>query len=189
MRTASLWLNPTWFALAACGAPPGAPSPARAPDAAPADAPVVDAAPAGATVADAPETAPVADMDDAADAADATEAAADLSATERALAQLSAAYGELAERFGDEPGNAISWAEADIESLGDWEYRVVVLPDGGPPAALEEALNLLGQERWEAYWMESSRDGLRVFLKRPSISFLSRVPLSTLVRMLTGGGQ
>ena len=49
------------------------------------------------------------------------------------------------------------------------------------------ALNALGDERWEAFWVQESRDGLRVFMKRSSISYLSRVPVGSLIRMLSGG--
>ena len=165
--------------LSACGSPSGTD------DGAGTDELSGTGAAGAGTAAGARESAGV-DASESARAEEESEIAAELSATERALAQLTAAYGELAERFGDESGRAIDWAESDIENLGDWEYRVVVLSDAAPEE-IEEALNALGQERWEAYWIEPSRNGLRVFLKRPSISYLSRVPLSAVVRMLTGG--
>lgn len=65
----------------------------------------------------------------------------------------------------------------------------VVAAGDGPATAIEAELNALGNERWEVYWMTSTNSGLRVFLKRPSISDISRVPLSDLLRMFGGSGQ
>ena len=104
------------------------------------------------------------------------------SVAERAIEELQARYDELAE---GRTGDAVGWAQEDVENIGDWEYRIVELTR----ADLEAELNVLGNERWEAYWIEASVNGVRVYLKRPSISYLSRVPLSVLVRMLAGGGQ
>jgi hypothetical protein len=113
---------------------------------------------------------------------------AEQSATERALAELTAAYAGLAGLLGQGSGEAVDRVQEDIENLGDWEYRIVEL-SGASSAVQEAELNALGDDRWEVYWVESSTDGVRFYLKRSSISYLSRVPLSTLVRMLAGGGQ
>jgi hypothetical protein len=78
--------------------------------------------------------------------------------------------------------------QADIENVGDWEYRIVEIPNG-PAALQEERLNELGDERWEVYWVQPSGNTVQFYLKRPSISYLSRVPLSTLMRAIPGGGQ
>lgn len=180
MRISMTWLAPGLLALAGCGAPSEPPPIESLPESV--------TAPATAPAATAPVVAAEAEAAAAAAAADDADVTRALSATERALAQLTAAYDDLAERFGDEPGRAVEWAEADFENLGDWEYRVVVLPDA-MPEALEQALNALGQERWEAYWIAPSGNSLRIFLKRPAISYLSRVPLTTLLRMLAGGVQ
>jgi hypothetical protein len=115
-------------------------------------------------------------------------AAESQSATDRALEELAAAYEGLSGLLGQRSDEAVDLVQDDIENLGDWEYRIVELEDA-PAETLEAQLNLLGDERWEVYWVESGRDGARFYLKRPSISYLSRVPLSTLVRMLAGGGQ
>jgi hypothetical protein len=104
------------------------------------------------------------------------------SATERALDELQTRVENLTDGRTNE---AVDWAQQDVENIGDWEYRIVELAGDD----LEVQLNALGDERWEAYWVESSANGRRVFLKRPSISYLSRVPLSVLVRMLAGGAQ
>lgn len=110
------------------------------------------------------------------------------SATERALEELAAAYEGLSGLLGQGSDEAVDLVQDDIENLGDWEYRIVDFADASAEE-LETELNALGNERWEAYWVQASTDGVRVFLKRPSISYLSRVPLSALVRMLAGGAQ
>lgn len=116
------------------------------------------------------------------------EQAAEPSATDRALGELSAAYESLADLLNSGSEEAVGRVQGDIENLGDWEYKIVDIADA-EPAAMEAELNVLGNERWEAYWMESRRDGVRVYLKRQSVSYLSRVPLSTLLRLLAGGVQ
>ena len=123
-----------------------------------------------------------------ASAQQADDQAAERSATERALEELSAAYQSLAGLLDQGSGEAVDRVQGDIENLGDWEYRIVDLEDDAPEA-MEAELNALGNERWEAYWVEPRRDGIRFYLKRPSISYLSRVPLSTLLRLLAGGAQ
>jgi phosphoglycolate phosphatase-like HAD superfamily hydrolase len=118
---------------------------------------------------------------------EATEAA-ELSATERALGELAAAYEGLAGLLGQGSDQAVDRVQEDIENLGDWEYRIVLLSNRSPEA-LEVELNLLGDDRWEVFWIQPVASDVRVYLKRPSISYLSRVPLSTLVRLLAGGAQ
>jgi hypothetical protein len=120
--------------------------------------------------------------------ADEAPAEAAPTATERALEELSSAYQSLAGLLETGSDEAVDRVQGDIENLGDWEYRIVELEDTGTEA-LEDELNALGNERWETYWVEPTRDGIRFYLKRPSVSYLSRVPLSTLLRMLAAGGQ
>ena len=110
------------------------------------------------------------------------------SRTARALDELSAAYDQLAALVDRNPGEAVDWAQGDIENLGDFEYRIIEF-DRLPADDLETELNALGNERWEVFWMESTAAGVRVYVKRPSISYLSRLPLSTLVRLLSGNAQ
>jgi hypothetical protein len=156
--------------LTACGAPSG-----------PEDESVVPDEPVA-------PVAPVEPLDPAESAESAELAvAAGLTAAQRAVEQLSSAYDELAQLVDRDPGQAVDWAQGDIENLGDWEYRIVEFD--GPAEAIETGLNALGDERWEVYWIEPTHDGVRVYLKRPSISYLSRVPLSDLLRMFGGGGQ
>ena len=53
--------------------------------------------------------------------------------------------------------------------------------------ALEDELNELGQERWEVFWVERTDQGLNLFLKRPTVSYLRAVPFSEIGRAVPGG--
>ena len=95
---------------------------------------------------------------------------------------------DRAREAGDEvPADVVEWAQQDVARIGDWEYRVLRLEDGGD-AALEERLGELGEERWQVFWLERRGDAYRVFLKRPARSYLQRVPLSDLRRLVPSGG-
>ena len=87
------------------------------------------------------------------------------------------------------PKDALEWARQDLHRIGDWEYKIVDLPPEGPQAR-QARLNELGAERWEAFWMEPAGDGTRVYLKRRSRSWMEKIPLSELRRLLpVGGGE
>ncbi|HEY5666185.1 MAG TPA: hypothetical protein VIV64_05635 [Gammaproteobacteria bacterium] len=107
-------------------------------------------------------------------------------ATDGALDDLVAAYEALAGMLGQGSEEAVDRVQSDIENLGDWEYRIVELPNESTEVMADE-LNALGDERWEVFWIEPAPVGLRVYLKRPSVSYLSRVPLTTLLRLLAIG--
>lgn len=104
------------------------------------------------------------------------------SATQRAINDLQAKYDELVE---DELESPVKWASDDLENIGDWEYKVIDLTDGCA-AAMETTLNELGNDRWEVFWIENSNE-YRIMLKRPSRSYLSRIPLSQIDRFVIGG--
>lgn len=105
--------------------------------------------------------------------------------TEQALDEL--------QRFVDEaramaPDNPVQWAREDLERYGDWEYRIVAVVDADA-GALETELNELGTERWEVYWIERTDAGLRLFLKRPAISYLRAIPFSEVGRAIPNGAE
>ena len=82
----------------------------------------------------------------------------------------------------------VQWAAEDIENIGDWDYRVMEIPD--PTAEeLEAILNGLGDDRWQAFWIERTRDGYTIFLRKPSISYLSKIPLSQLGKLIIPGSS
>jgi hypothetical protein len=113
-------------------------------------------------------------------------AAADGPAADGALDDLVAAYEALAGMLGQGSEEAVDRVQGDIENLGDWEYRIVELANESSDVMADE-LNALGDERWEVFWIEPAPAGLRVYLKRPSVSYLGRVPLTTLLRLLAIG--
>lgn len=107
------------------------------------------------------------------------------SAAERALDELQKKYEELLKDKVDVP---VEWATEDLENIGDWEYRVVDLAYTSSED-LESQLNGFGNERWEVVWFEKSPGGFLVVMKKPSISYLSKIPISELGRIVTGGSE
>jgi hypothetical protein len=85
------------------------------------------------------------------------------------------------------PKDALDWAQQDLRRMGDWEYKIVDLPREDPESR-QDRLNELGSERWEAFWMEPAGNGMRVYLKRRSKSWLEKMPLSELRRLWPSGG-
>jgi len=102
---------------------------------------------------------------------------------EGAIDSLQQKYDEITE--GDSP---VQWAAEDLENIGDWDYKVVEF-DKLSAAELEAALNELGNDRWQAFWIEKRMTGYTIMLKRTSISYLSKIPLSQLTRMMIGGAE
>lgn len=104
-------------------------------------------------------------------------------AMSKAIDELRQQYEELSRESLDDP---VKWAAEDIENIGDWDYRVIDIP-AGSAEDLEATLNELGNERWEAFWIERTTNGYRVMLKKPSLSYLSKIPLSQLGRFIVPG--
>ena len=107
-------------------------------------------------------------------------------AAERAIDELQRKYDELA---GDQLDAPVQWAAEDIENIGDWDYKVIEIGDDLSAEELEQTLNALGDDRWEAFWVQPSADGYTVLLKKPSISYLSKIPLSQIGRFIIPGGE
>ena len=84
------------------------------------------------------------------------------------------------------PKDAMEWAQQDLSRMGDWEYKIVDLPREDTESR-QARLNELGSERWEAFWMEPAGNGIRVYLKRRSKSWLEKIPLSELRRLWPSG--
>lgn len=106
-------------------------------------------------------------------------------AADKALDSLQQKYEDLSNVDLDE---TMEWATDDLQKIGDWEYRVLEL--GNVDAAeLEAALNEAGAERWEVIWMEKTLKGHAIVMKRPAVSYLSKVPLSQIGRIVIGGSE
>lgn len=107
------------------------------------------------------------------------------SAARTALDELQRKYDELVKDRVDAP---VEWATDDLENIGDWEYRVESLSYSSPED-LASQLNEFGNERWEVIWLERTPGGFLAVLKKPSISYLSKIPLSQLGQIVIGGSD
>ena len=103
---------------------------------------------------------------------------------ESAMAELQNKYEELRQA---KPSAAFDWASEDLKNIGDWEYKIIEL-SGLSATELEDELNALGEERWQVFWVkENSNDKMQIMLKRPTVSYLSKLPLSSLGKMMMNG--
>ena len=110
----------------------------------------------------------------------------DVSKLESAMAELQKKYEELRQA---KPSAALDWASEDLKNIGDWEYKVIEL-SGLSATELEDELNTLGKERWQVFWVkENSTDNMQIMLKRPTVSYLSKLPLSSLGKIMLDGNQ
>ncbi len=107
------------------------------------------------------------------------------SAAERAVDGLQKKYDELLKDKVDMP---VDWASEDLENIGDWEYRVETIPFSSTDDFAEK-LNAYGDDRWEVIWLEKTPGGYLAFMKKPSISYLSKIPLTPLGRLLMDGSD
>jgi len=80
------------------------------------------------------------------------------------------------------------WARTDVETIGDWEYKVAYFPNANH-IALEKRLNELGAERWEVTWIDRQGANLIVTMKRPSRTWLNKLPLGQLLKLAAPGSD
>ena len=80
------------------------------------------------------------------------------------------------------------WAREDLEALGDWEYKVEYFANVNH-IALEKKLNELGTERWDVVWIDRQGPNLIVTMKRPSRTWLNKLPLGQLIKAAAGGAD
>ena len=110
----------------------------------------------------------------------------DVSKLESAMAELQNKYEDLRKT---KPSAAFDWASEDLKNIGDWEYKIIEL-SGLSSSELEDEFNALGEERWQIFWIkEKSNENMQVMLKRPTISYLSKLPLSSLGKIMLDGEQ
>lgn len=105
------------------------------------------------------------------------------STTQKTMDEMQRKYDELVE---EKLENPVDWATDDLENIGDWEYKIIEI-SFSDIASMEKSLDELGNDRWEVFWIENVANGYRIMLKRPSRSYLSRIPLSQIGRMMIGG--
>ena len=91
---------------------------------------------------------------------------------------------EKARQTGEEaPGDAYEWMRQDLERVGDWQYRVLVL-DGAGEAEIEEKLNEMGRDRWDCFAALAEGSSLRLLFKRPVESYVGAIPHNELLKLL-----
>ena len=78
------------------------------------------------------------------------------------------------------------WAREDVQSIGDWEYKVEFLSNPNH-IALEKTLNEFGAERWEVVWIDRQGANLIVTMKRHSRTWLNKLPLGDLLKLAAPG--
>lgn len=83
---------------------------------------------------------------------------------------------------------AKEWIKEDIKKIGDWEYKVVNIKYESIDE-LENKLNELGNERWECFWVEKKEVVVVFIFKRPTISYLQKIPKADLFKMLHKGQE
>ena len=100
---------------------------------------------------------------------------------------LKGAKEKYAETVGDGKeltGKSKEWVLKDIENIGDWEYKVESY-DPDKTKDLEKKLNELGKERWECFWVESSKKEKVFYFKRTKMSYMSKIPTGAILRIMS----
>lgn len=78
--------------------------------------------------------------------------------------------------------SAQNWISDDIRKIGTWEYKLLEINDD--PAAIEAALNNLGQKRWNCFAVMPRPNATIVYhFKRPHHSYLQQLPAKELLRL------
>jgi hypothetical protein len=94
---------------------------------------------------------------------------------------------EEAKKTGERvPKDIFEWVRQDLQRAGDWEYRVVDV-DFSEPEGIEKTLNEMGEERWECFWVGVAGGKSRFMLKRRARTYLQKVALTDLLKMLPTG--
>ena len=73
-------------------------------------------------------------------------------------------------------GEAGQMAEAEVEKLFAFEYKVVSLSQAQSSQQLEAALNQLGKDRWECFQVVQMQDGDSLICKRAPKTYLRYIP-------------
>lgn len=86
------------------------------------------------------------------------------------------------------PENTYEWVKEDLEGIGDWQYKVVDIPDSSPEDVTEK-LNALGNDRWECVFIEKHDSSRRFYFKKPVRVYLKNIPLSDILKFIPEGGS
>ena len=81
------------------------------------------------------------------------------------------------------------WVEDDIKKIGDWEYKLVLMDATEDNEKIEQRLNELGLERWNCFWIQPKDAQLIFMFKRPSISYIQKIPKGELLKILNSAQE
>ena len=96
---------------------------------------------------------------------------------------------EKAKETGEQvPEEIMAWAKSDLKNIGTWEYKIISVTHESEDEILQE-LNELGSQRWECFWVESSPEGKRFYMKKPIRSYLQMAAKASKVIPVPEGGQ
>ena len=72
----------------------------------------------------------------------------------------------------------------DIDRIGDWQYKVIILNAGEASNEIENQLNELGEERWECFFVDAAEGKRMFYFKKPKISYLQKISKADVVKLL-----
>jgi hypothetical protein len=99
------------------------------------------------------------------------EESATPSSSENYGAQVKALY-EKAKGAGEQvPDDILEWAKADVKRIGTWDYKIISFSSDSDEEILSE-LQDLGKQRWECFWVETTPDGKRFYMKKAFRSYI-----------------
>lgn len=101
--------------------------------------------------------------------------------------QIRALYEQAKQAGEDVPADVYDWFKQDLSSIGDWEYRVVVVA-ASEASELEGRMNALGAERWECFAATYDAKRHHLFFRRKVRSYLGSIPVKDLWKLVPGGG-
>lgn len=106
-------------------------------------------------------------------------------------------YKSLSDRGLTTAKDAGDWVSEDWNSIGAWEYKVVLLENKTEKkdrVSPEQTLNEHGKLRWECFHVSDGPSGVTFFMKRQKKSYLKNMPLRDVLKLVPllgadGGGE
>ncbi len=84
--------------------------------------------------------------------------------------------------------DTMDWLKSDMKNIGAWEYKVleISLTD---PVELETKLNLIGQDKWECFWIKENENKAIMLFRKPKLSYLKILPVKDLLKLISPTGD
>ncbi|NND65923.1 MAG: hypothetical protein HKM24_08150 [Gammaproteobacteria bacterium] len=111
----------------------------------------------------------------------------DTSQTESAIEELQKLYSDAKDKV-PSPQQAVEWAKEDVNRYGDWQYKVTLITEQDT-SKVETALNEIGRDRWQVFWINETDDGLMIFAKKPVKSILRALPIGEISSGIRGNNE